>query len=343
MAVTRAALAERDAEDECEGLRAEARGARPFHGIVTRDPALRKLLAHVQRVAASAATVLITGESGTGKELVASAIHAESPRARRPFVAFNAAAVPETLAESILFGHRRGAFTGAERDARGLFVEASGGTLFIDEVQSMSPALQGKLLRALEDHTVLPVGAAAAVAVDVRIVAAANVDLARWCATARCGAISYYRLAVVRLALPPLRERPADIPLLACRFLEGRTPPRRLSPEALRLLATHDWPGNVRELHNVMERAALLSVDEVIGPAAIDVEDGGLAPGAGAAVGYEDAKRAAVEQFQRRYVQQLLAQSGGNLSAAARAAGITRAALHRIVSRLGVSVAELRE
>jgi DNA-binding NtrC family response regulator len=334
LALSRDALAGAADDEELARLRAEARGARGFHGLVTRDPAMQKVIEAIRRVAPSTATVLVQGESGTGKERVAAALHAESPRARGPFVAFNAAAVPEGLAESVLFGHRRGAFTGADRDSRGLFVEASGGTLFIDEAQSMPASLQGKLLRALEERKVLPVGAAQAVPVDVRIVAATSVDLMR---DGRMRRDLYYRLSVVRIALPRLADRPADIPLLATLFLEGRQgPPRRLTAEALRLLVAHDWPGNVRELANVVERAALMSVDEEIGPAAIEIED--VAPPAGA--GYEDAKRLAVEQFQRRYVMRLLAETGGNLSAAARQAGITRAALHRIVKRLGIAAAE---
>ena len=329
VAVVRAALDDRQAAEEVSADEPD------FHGLVTRDPAMLKVIEQIRRVAASPATVLVQGESGTGKERVARALHAESPRARRPMVAFNAAAVPETLAESLLFGHRRGAFTGAAEDRRGLFVEASGGTLFIDEVQSMPPSLQGKLLRVLEERAVLPVGATTPVPADVRVVAAANSDLAR---LARDGGFRrdlYYRLSVVRLVLPPLRERPLDVALLACRFLAQRGgEPRRLSPAALRLLAAHDWPGNVRELANVIERAALLSTDEIIGPAAIDLEDD--AP-AGRSGGYEEAKRAAVEQFQRRYLQQLLAEAGGNLSAASRAAGITRAALHRILARLDLT------
>jgi DNA-binding NtrC family response regulator len=331
--LARAALEERAAETDLEAARRAACLEDGFHGIVTRDPAMARVLDQVRRVAPSVATVLVQGESGTGKERVARAIHAESPRRAGPFVAFNAAAVPEGLAESVLFGHRRGAFTGADRDARGLFVEAGGGTLLVDEVQSMPASLQGKLLRALDERSVLPVGATTPVAVDVRIVAATNADLTRLSREGRFRRDLYYRLSVVRLTLPPLRERPADIPLLACRFLARREgPPRRLAPEALRLLAAHDWPGNVRELANVIERAALLSIDETIGPAAIDLEEDAPAR----ALGYEDAKRAVVEQFQRRYVQQLLAESGGNLSAAARAAGITRAALHRILARLGL-------
>jgi DNA-binding NtrC family response regulator len=337
--VARRALGELDAEDELTRLRADAIGSRGFHGLYTRDPRMRPVIDAIRRVAPSTATVLILGESGTGKERVAAAIHAESPRARGPFVAFNAAAVPESLAESELFGCKRGAFTGADRDRKGLFVEASGGTLFIDEVQSTPLALQGKLLRALEAREVLPVGAATAVPVDVRIVAACNDDPGKLVREGRLRKDLYYRLSVVRVALPPLRERVEDIPLLASLFLARRgDPARRLTPAALRLLVSHDWPGNVRELQNVIERAALMSSDAELGPGAILLEDDLLGPSSGddEQLGYEEAKRRAMASFQRRYVERALADSHGNLSAAARTVGITRAALHRIVKKLGL-------
>jgi DNA-binding NtrC family response regulator len=337
--VARRALGELDAEDELTRLRADAIGSRGFHGLYTRDPRMRPVIDAIRRVAPSTATVLILGESGTGKERVAAAIHAESPRARGPVVAFNAAAVPESLAESELFGCKRGAFTGADRDRKGLFVEASGGTLFIDEVQSTPLALQGKLLRALEAREVLPVGAATAVPVDVRIVAACNDDPGKLVREGRLRKDLYYRLSVVRVALPPLRERVEDIPLLASLFLARRgDPARRLTPAALRLLVSHDWPGNVRELQNVIERAALMSSDAELGPGAILLEDDLLGPSSGddEQLGYEEAKRRAMASFQRRYVERALADSHGNLSAAARTVGITRAALHRIVKKLGL-------
>jgi DNA-binding NtrC family response regulator len=336
LAVARRALAELEEEDGLGRLAAEAAGP-GFHGIVARDPRMLAVLAQLRRVAPAAATVLVQGESGTGKERVARALHAESPRARGPFVAFNAAAVPESIAEAELFGCRRGAFTGADRDRKGLFCEAHGGTLFIDEVSSMPLALQGKLLRVVEERVVQPLGGGPPVPVDVRIVAAANEDLAR---LVRDGAMRrdlYYRLSVVRVALPPLRERREDIPLLAQRFLERHG--RRLTPGALALLVAHDWPGNVRELMNVIERAALLGTDEALGPADIVLESplAEAADGDPTRLGYDEAKRRVLEGFQRRYVERLLADTGGNVSAAARKAGITRVALHRLVRRLGVA------
>jgi DNA-binding NtrC family response regulator len=336
--VARRALAELDEEDGLEQLAVQAAGP-GFHGIVARDPRMLAVLAQLRRVAPAGATVLIHGESGTGKERIARALHAESPRARGPFVAFNAAAVPETIAEAELFGCRRGAFTGADRDRKGLFCEAHGGTLFIDEVSSMPLALQGKLLRVVEERVVQPLGGGPPIPVDVRIVAAANEDLAR---LVRDGAMRrdlYYRLSVVRVTLPPLRERREDIPLLAQRFLERHG--RQLTPPALQRLVAHDWPGNVRELMNVIERAALLGADEAIGAADIVLEspldEADDDDGEPTQLRYDEAKRQVLEGFQRRYIERLLVETGGNLSAAARRAGITRVALHRIVRRLAVA------
>ncbi len=349
LAVVHRALADLEAEDGLEQVAAQAAGT-GFHGMCARDPRMLAVLAQIRRVAPSPATVLIQGESGTGKERAARALHAESPRARGPFVAFNAAAVPESIAEAELFGCRRGAYTGAERDRKGLFCEAHGGTLFIDEVSSMPLALQGKLLRVLEEREVQPLGGGAPVPVDVRIVAAANDDLARQVRDGRIRSDLYYRLSVVRVTLPPLRERREDIPLLAQRFLD-RHPhagdARRLTPAALALLVAHDWPGNVRELMNVLERAALLSPDVDIGAADILLEsplaDPSERPGSDPAhLAYDEAKRQVLEDFQRRYVERLLRETGGNLSAAARRAAITRVALQRIVKRLGVAGDDVR-
>jgi two-component system, NtrC family, response regulator HydG len=342
-------------QDELARLRSELRKDLCFHGICSRDPRMRPVLAAIRRVAPASATVMIYGESGTGKELVARAIHAESPRADRPFVAFNAAALSESLAEAELFGARKGAYTGSDRDRKGLFVEAHGGTLFIDEVASMPASLQGKLLRAVQEREVLPVGAGTPVKVDTRIVVATNVEPQRLLASGLLRKDLYYRLAVVRIHIPPLRDRVEDIPLLANLFLEHANAeraavepgcaPRTLAPRAMRLLLTHDWPGNVRELQNVMERAAVMCTGDEIGPLDILFEDDALDASGSTDEGilYEDAKREVLERFQRRYVERALAETGGNLSAAARNAGITRAALHRIVKRLGIEAIDADE
>ena len=343
LVVVRRALKEIDDEEEIARLRAELRGTYGFHGIYSRDRHMLPVLNAIRRVAPSTTTVLICGESGTGKELIARAIHAESPRSGAAFVAFNAAALPENLVEAELFGCKKGAYTGADRDRKGLFLEAHGGTLFIDEVSSMPAGLQGKLLRALQEREVLPLGTSSPVRVDARVVAATNVDPRRLVREGKLRQDLYYRLSVIRIVVPPLRELVEDIPLLANLFLErlvpAGEPSKSLSPRALRLLISHDWPGNVRELQNVIERAALIARTSEIGPGDIVFEEDDLdwRPGGEESLAYEEAKRQAIERFQRRYVEQLMAQAEGNVSAAARKAGMTRAALHRILKRLGLA------
>ena len=344
--IAQRALKELGDEDEIARLRAELEEKHDYCGIYTRDHRMLTVIDTLRRIAPSAASVLIRGESGTGKELVARALHCQSPRTDKPFVAFNAAAVPETLAEAELFGARKGAYTGSDRDRKGLFVEAEGGSLFIDELAGMPLSLQGKLLRVLQEREVLPVGASKPIPVDVRVVSALNVDPLKLVREGLLRKDLYYRLSVVRLHVPPLRERVEDIALLANLFLERLAREqglghRRLSPRAVRLLVSHDWPGNVRELQNVIERAALLARSDEIGPREIVLEDDDLdwEPGGEEGLSYEEAKRRVLEQFQRRYVERILAQSDGNISAAARGAGITRVALHRILKRLGVEAA----
>jgi len=344
--VVRHALKELDDIDEIERLRKELAGACSFQGIYGRDRRMLQVFNAIQRAAPTPASVLIEGESGTGKELVARAIHAESDRKKGPFVAFNAAAIPESLAEAELFGSRKGAYTGADRDRKGLLAAASGGTFFIDEIASMPLPLQGKLLRALQEREVTPIGATEPIAVDVRIVAATNVEHQRLLREGTLRRDLYYRLAVVRILVPPLRQRVEDIPLLASLFLERVAPkgtePRKLTPAAQRLLFSYDWPGNVRELQNVIERAALMSTSDEIGPREIVLESDDLdwQLEDEDELAYEEAKRRVLERFQRRYVERAMAQTKHNVAAAARRAGITRAALHRIIKRLELDVPE---
>jgi len=343
LVVTQRALKEIQDEEEIARLRAELRKTYGFHGLYSRDRRMLPVLEAIRRVAPTNTTVFLWGESGTGKELVARAIHIESSRSGGPFVAFNAAALPETLVESELFGCKKGAYTGADADRKGLFAEAHGGTLLIDEVSSMPLGLQGKLLRALQEREVLPLGSSAPVRVDVRVIASSNVDPRRLVRDGKLRQDLYYRLSVMRIAVPPLRERVEDIPLLANLFLERLAPEGKpskpLSPRALRLLISYGWPGNVRELQNVMERAALLSHGDEISPADIVLEDDDLDwhPEGDESLAYEEAKRQAIEHFQRRYVEELMTQANGNVSAAARKAAMTRAALHRILKRLGLA------
>ena len=343
LVVAHRALEERRATDELVRLRAELEGRYCFHGIWGRDRRMLEVFETVRRIAPATAAVMLCGESGTGKELVAHAIHAESLRAEQPFVAFNAAALPETLAEAELFGARKGAYTGADRDRAGLFVEANGGTLFIDELASMPLPLQGKLLRTLQEREVLPLGAGRPVGVDVRVISAVNEDPILLRRDGRLRRDLYYRLAVLRLTLPPLRDRVEDIPLLAQQFLaaharDAAQPPKVLRSGAVRLLLAYGWPGNVRELQNVIERAALLARGETIGPADIVLEDesGGHLPPLDAHRPYEEAKAQVLEHFQRRYVERVLADCDGNVAAAARLAGITRAAFYKMLKRLGL-------
>ncbi|MCC7383275.1 MAG: sigma-54-dependent Fis family transcriptional regulator [Deltaproteobacteria bacterium] len=345
--ITRRALKEVLADQEMLRLRVELEERDSFHGLCGRSRALVGLCETIKRVAPSTAPVMICGESGTGKELVARAIHAESTRASGRFLAFNAAAMPDTLAEAELFGARRGAYTGADRDRTGLFTEASGGTLFIDELGSMSLALQGKLLRVLQEGEVLPLGATRAEPVDVRVVSASNEDPQKLLRDGRLRQDLYYRLSVVRIAVPPLRERLEDVPLLAQFFLtkhataSGR-PAKPLSSAATRLLLAYHWPGNVRELSNVIERALLLAPGESIGPAEIIFEDevGSAGYSDETALPYEEAKARVVDQFQRRYIERVLSESNGNIAAAARRADITRAAFYKVMRKLNLAKGE---
>ncbi|MGH7278292.1 MAG: sigma-54-dependent transcriptional regulator, partial [Candidatus Rokuibacteriota bacterium] len=262
------ALAERALRRENENLRRQLRERHGIAGLVALSPAMHAVLDLVERAAPTDATLLIQGESGTGKELIARGVHHASARAARPFVAVNCGAVPEALLESELFGHMRGAFTGAVASKPGLFEEAHGGTLFLDEIGDMPAALQVKLLRALQSGEMRRLGATQAMTIDVRVLAATNRDLAELIRQEKFREDLFYRLNVIQVVLPPLRERREDIPALAEHFL-ARSAGRlgrelRLSPEALERLLRYPWPGNVRELENAMERAAILARESTV-------------------------------------------------------------------------------
>lgn len=290
--------------------------------IVTRDPATLAVLAVADRAAATSATVMITGESGTGKELLARRIHARSPRAKGPFIAVNCAAIPESLAESELFGHEKGAFTGADSRRPGRFEQASGGTLLLDEVGELSEALQAKLLRVLEERVVERVGGRQPVPVDLRLVAATNRRLEDDVAAGRFRGDLYYRLNVVRLDLPPLRDRAGDLELLVPALVDQLAArlgvdPKPVSERSLRLLASHHWPGNVRELRNVMERALIIATGAEIGP-----ED---LPALGGEIGATLSPEAplSLRERERRAILAALERTGGHRERAARLLGIS--------------------
>jgi DNA-binding NtrC family response regulator len=307
-------------------------------GIIYSGEKMAGVMSVAARAAASAATVLLTGESGTGKELVARFIHERSGR-KGAFVAVNISALPESLAESELFGHRKGAFTGADSDRMGRFEEAEGGTLFLDEIGEISLPLQVKLLRAIQFGQIERVGENAVRHLDVRIVTATNLELAELVAGGKFRRDLYYRLNVIQIRLPPLRERKEDIALLVSHFIDeyrrrdGKEV-KGISHEALDRLSKRPFPGNVRELENIIERAVVLCRGDVIRTDDLPLEDdeakGGHAPGP-AAQGYE----AAMREFEGELLSQALEQSGGNQSAAARSLGITERHLRSRLERLG--------
>jgi DNA-binding NtrC family response regulator len=315
--------------------------------LLGESPAMKQVMDALDRVGPASAGVLIRGESGTGKELVARRIHDLSERARGPFVALNCAAIPDTLVESELFGHRRGAFTGADRDRPGKFRQADGGTLFLDEVGDMAPAAQAKLLRVLQEGIVEPLGGGDPVPVDVRVLAATHRDLKALAAEGRFREDLLFRLRVVEIELPPLRDRGGDVLLLARVFLAGS--PRTLSPDAEKALLAYPWPGNVRELANAVERATIFCRGEVIQPDDLPQEVRGAASnggGGGLAWDPEDdlatAKKKAVDRLERAMVTEALREHGGNISQAARRLGLHRQSLQQKLHELGISAESFR-
>jgi serine/threonine-protein kinase PknK len=322
-------------EERLERQATELRSLRRPSGMVADSDAMRILLEKADRVAASGAPVVVEGESGTGKELLAQRIHAASPRAEGPFVTENCGAIPEALLESALFGHVRGAFTGAEASRRGLFQLADGGTLLLDEVGEMSPAMQAKLLRVLQEGEVRPVGAEATQRVDVRVLAATHRDLEVEVAEGRFRADLFYRLAVVRLSLPPLRHRVEDIPALVAAFTarHGR-PEARFDGAALAALRAFDWPGNVRQLENEVRRALVFAAGDRIGRA--DLSPALRGEGAGEEdAGDLDLDRR-VDALKRELIARALAETQGNRSRAALRLGVSRYGLSKMIKRLGI-------
>jgi transcriptional regulator with PAS, ATPase and Fis domain len=316
-----------------------------FHGMWTADPALKRTLHVVTRAARRDATVLVRGETGTGKELVARAVHALSPRAKGPFAAINCAALPGALLESELFGHVRGAFTGAVRDQPGFFRTASGGTLFLDEVAEMSLDLQAKLLRVLETHTIVPVGAREPVPVNVRIVAATHQSLRRAALEGRFREDLMYRLRVIPIFIPPLRARVGDVALLAQKLVEtlnaeGGRQVGRIAPQAMRVLDEYPWPGNVRELRNALEYAYVIGEGPVLEAADLPLEiaEPGTAPELAETVRTNAAPPAqsAAEPAAVTRIRRALERASGHRGRAAQILGVSRVTLWRRMRELGL-------
>jgi transcriptional regulator with PAS, ATPase and Fis domain len=314
-----------------------------FGTMVGASPAMRRVFATLERAADSDATVLVTGETGTGKEAAAESIHAESARRDGPFIVVDCGALPANLLESELFGHERGAFTGAQQTRIGAFEAAQGGTVFLDEIGELPVDLQPTLLRVLEKRHIKRLGSTQHREVDVRVVAATNRDLRAEVNARTFRSDLYYRLAVLEVRLPPLRERVEDVPMLIEHLLAGRTDVRPevaaqlLSTDFLARLARYPWPGNVRELRNHLERCIALRE-------AVDLESGSIPPMSSPApqaqvdirVPYSEARKRWLESFERRYLESLLAAHEGNVSAAARASKLDRAQLYRLLWRHGL-------
>ena len=318
-----------------------ASNASDRHGILTRSPVMERLLDRARLLAATDTTLLVWGESGTGKELFARAVHEGSPRARGAFVAVNCAAIPENLLESELFGHKRGAFTGANTDKRGLITEASGGTLFLDEVGDMPLPFQAKLLRVLQEGEVRPVGSTRSEPVDIRVICATHRDLEAEVEAGRFREDLRYRLDVVRLELPPLAERREDIPLLAQHFLESsarrnRRSVRAFAPEAVLALAGAAWPGNVRQLQNVVEQCVALCTGPLV---PLDLATEALRQGQGSVETLDEVRH----QAERAYLLRILKLTEGNVSQAARLAGRNRTEFYKLLGRHDLEPGRFRE
>ena len=342
-AVLRRVVELRRLRAENRALRQQIAAERKSEELIGNSPAMSQVLETICTVAASDATVLIRGESGTGKELVARAIHRLSPRAGRPLVKVNCAAIPEALLEDELFGHERGAFTGAHAQRKGRFELAHGGTIFLDEIAEMSPALQAKLLRVLQEREFERVGGSDTILVDVRVIASTNRDIEKAVREGNFREDLYYRVNVVPIHLPPLRERREDIPVLANHFLQryaarNRKPIKALSRRALDKLIAYNWPGNVRELENCIERACVLATGEVL-----DADDLVLNPQLAGSDHDAIASQLigedfSLEGFERELIEASLRKTGGNQSRAAQLLGLSRRTLQYRIEKYGIKV-----
>jgi two-component system response regulator AtoC len=352
---------------EVQSLRGEVRRRRGYHEVIGTSPKMTELMSFVRKVAASeATTILIQGESGTGKDLIAKAIHYESSRQERPFVAINCSAIPETLMEAELFGHEKGAFTDAKQMKKGLFEMADGGSLFLDEIGELSPLLQAKLLRVLEDQVIRRVGGVRDMQVDVRVIAASNRDLEKAVRDGQFRQDLYYRLAIIAIFIPPLRERKEDILPLVDFFIERynrkfKKSVRGITDETRRLLLSHNWPGNVRELKNSIERAMILEDEPLLRPAYLPFsvaesggltafertspEDGGQKTANGRTLPrlYIPEGGTSLEEVERSMVELAMRQANGNQTHAARLLDISRDALRYKLKKFGLIHADEEE
>ena len=347
------AIRQRHLQVENRNLREQLHTTFRFETLLGRSPAMARVFELVRKAARSDANILVQGESGTGKELIARAVHANSPRAAQPFIPVDCASLPEHLLESELFGHEKGAFTGAIRTKPGLMESADHGTLFLDEIGEMPMGLQAKLLRALQERQIRRVGGNALVDVDVRVVSASNRDLRAAAGKGEFRDDLFYRVNVIAISLPPLREREGDVQLLAHAFLEryGKGSLRVIDDDAMAALQAYRWPGNVRELQNVIERACALAdgdhlrmtdlPDYVVaggGAGAAGGEGSGAdalqeARSAGHGMALKDAKEHWLNVLEASYLRDLLARHDGNISAAAKTAGIDRKTFHRLINK----------
>jgi len=341
------AVKHRTLSEENRYLRSQLAMSKGFDNMVGTSPAMRKVFDTIRKVSATDVGILIYGESGTGKELVARSIHANSRRSDNTFVPVDCASLPENLLESELFGHEKGSFTGADETRPGLFEFTNGGTFFLDEIGEMGINLQAKLLRVLQERQFRRIGGRKMIDVDVRVIAATNRNLDEAITKGQFREDLYYRLNVVSIKLPPLRERGSDTTLLADHFLQQASPaagegPIGISAEAMRMLEVYDWPGNVRELQNVISRAVALCPGDTINPEDLPDRLGNPAapspPAAGAGLSFKDAKKDWLAAFEKKYLTDLLKRHDNNISRAAKEAGIDRKTIHRLINKYDLSL-----
>jgi DNA-binding NtrC family response regulator len=350
--VVKRALKERALQDEVIGLREQLQDRYAFQNVLSKNPLMHQAFELISRVAQTTTTVLVEGETGTGKEQVARAIHGSSPVRTGPMIAVNCAALPENLLESELFGHEKGAFTSALQKRIGRFELANGGTIFLDEIGDVPPAMQAKLLRVLQERRFERVGGTESIEVDVRVIAATNRSLLKLVHQGKFREDLYYRLNVVKISLPPLRERPEDIPLLAMHFTQKYArpgePAKQIAPQAMELLLQHRWPGNIRELENAIERGVVTSQDGTIRPENLPPE---LAGPLAAKCPFEvdlsrplaDVLREVTSDIEERYIRKALKKSRGNIGRCAKICGLSRRSISAKISAYQIKKAMFKE